>query len=52
MFAKQSPTWAAKEPNCRYEVIHQAGHTAHMDNPEGFDNVLLQFLRNHEHSDS
>ena len=46
VFTKQSPRWAAKEPNCRYEVIADAGHTAHMDNPEGFNKVLLRFLDN------
>lgn len=44
VFHKQSPRWAAKEPNCYYEIIPNAGHTAHMDNPEAFDKLLIDFL--------
>ncbi|WP_052519390.1 alpha/beta fold hydrolase [Archangium violaceum] len=45
VFTKQAPAWAAKEPNCRYKVIPAAGHTAHMDNPDAFNALLLDFLR-------
>lgn len=42
--AKVAPDWAAREPNCRYEVIPNAGHNANQDNPEVFNRVLLTFL--------
>lgn len=45
VFPKQSPSWAAREPNCRYEIIPHAGHTAQMDNPTAFNTVLLDFLQ-------
>ena len=40
-------TWAsaAKEPDCRYEVIPNAGHTALMDNSTAFNTVMLDFLK-------
>jgi pimeloyl-ACP methyl ester carboxylesterase len=47
VFPRQSPVWAAQEPGCRYVVIPDAGHTAHMDNPAAFNTVLLDFLRQH-----
>ncbi len=45
VFHKQSPKWASQEPNCHYEIIPEAGHTAHMDNPVAFNRVLDDFLR-------
>ena len=44
VYAKQAKIWAAKEPNCRYEIIPDAGHTAHMDNPAAFNTILVDFL--------
>lgn len=43
--AKEAPNWAAREPDCRYEVIPDAGHNANQDNPEYFNRILLEFLR-------
>ncbi len=45
VFPRQAPAWAARETNCRYEVIPDAGHTAHMDNPAAFNAILLEFLQ-------
>ncbi|GAB3026761.1 alpha/beta fold hydrolase [Natronobiforma cellulositropha] len=42
--ARDAPAWAAREPNCRYEVIPDAGHNANQDNPDYFNRVLLEFL--------
>jgi pimeloyl-ACP methyl ester carboxylesterase len=42
--AKIAPRWAAREPNCRYEVIPNASHMAMMDNPEVYNRLLLDFL--------
>lgn len=44
IIAKTAPDWAAREPNCRYEVIPEAGHNANQDNPEIFNQALLRFL--------
>ena len=44
---EQAPIWAQREPNCRYIVIPEAGHNAHQDNPEFFNQVLLTFLHQH-----
>jgi 3-oxoadipate enol-lactonase len=45
VYSKQAKAWAAREPNCRYEIIPNAGHTAHMDNPAAFNAMLLDFLK-------
>lgn len=45
--AKASPTWAARDPRCRYEVIPQASHNANQDNPGVFNRLLLEFLGEH-----
>lgn len=45
---KIAPTWAARDPNCRYVVIPEAGHAANLDKPEFFNRLLLDFL--HEHA--
>lgn len=42
--AKGSSAWAKREPNCRYEVIPDAGHNANQDNPAYFNQVLLDFI--------
>jgi 3-oxoadipate enol-lactonase len=42
--SKIAPVWAAREPNCRYQVIPNAGHAANLDNPEVFNSLLLDFL--------
>lgn len=41
----ESPKWEKRQPNCRYEVIPYAGHTAQMDNPEAFNDILIWFLK-------
>lgn len=43
--AKAAPEWAAREPDCHYEVIPGAGHNANQDNPEFFNRLLLDFLK-------
>ncbi|OVE84110.1 alpha/beta fold hydrolase [Natronolimnobius baerhuensis] len=45
--ARDAPAWAAREPNCQYEVIPNAGHNANQDNPTVFNDLLLEFLREH-----
>ncbi|MCE7982642.1 MAG: alpha/beta hydrolase [Caldilinea sp. CFX5] len=47
VFPRESSAWAAREPNCRYEIIPDAEHAAHMDNPAFFTKLLLDFLRQH-----
>ena len=42
--AKIAPKWAAREPNCEYVVIPNASHFAILDNPEFFNQLLLDFL--------
>lgn len=42
--SKAVPDWADREPNCRYEVIPDAGHNANQDNPAVFNRILLTFL--------
>jgi pimeloyl-ACP methyl ester carboxylesterase len=44
----QAPIWAKRDPNCRYEVIPEAGHNANQDNPLVFNNLLQDFL--HEYT--
>ena len=48
VFIKSSPRWAARVPSCVYEVVPNAGHAAHMDNPEAFNALLLRFLSRHD----
>ncbi len=45
--ARTAPAWAAREPQCRYEVIPDASHNANQDNPEFFNRVMLEFLSEH-----
>jgi len=45
--AKIAPRWAIRDPRCRYEVIPNASHNANQDNPEVFNRILLEFLREH-----
>ena len=42
---KIAPVWAAREPDCRYVVIPDARHNANQDNPNFFNRVLVEFLR-------
>ena len=44
---RAAPTWAARDPRCRYEVIREAGHQANQDNPATFNRILLEFLGEH-----
>jgi 3-oxoadipate enol-lactonase len=46
---KDAAAWAEREPRCRYVVISDAGHVANMDNPDGFNSLLLEFLAEVEH---
>lgn len=41
---RRAADWAYRQPNCWYEVIPDAGHTAHMDNAPAFNDALLRFL--------
>lgn len=43
--SRDAPSWAEKEPNCRYEVVPNAGHNANQDNPDFFNRVFLEFLQ-------
>lgn len=45
--ARDAPSWAKREPTCRYEVIPDAGHNANHDNPDWFNRVLVDFLMQH-----
>jgi len=40
-------SWARAEPNCEYVVVPHAGHMANMDNPQAFNQLLLDFLQRH-----
>jgi 3-oxoadipate enol-lactonase len=44
VYPRLAPAWARREPNCVYKIIPDAGHTAHMDNPAAFNEILLDFL--------
>jgi len=41
---KIAPIWAARDLQCQYTVIPNAGHCANQDNPEFFNSVLTDFL--------
>ena len=41
---KIAPAWAAREPNCQYVVIPNARHFAVLDNPDFFNQCLMDFL--------
>lgn len=41
---KIAPLWAAREPNCQYEVIPNSKHFATLDNPEFIVDKLQGFL--------
>lgn len=45
--ARAAPAWAARDPQCRFEVIPDAGHNANQDNAEFFNRVLAEFLTAH-----
>lgn len=36
--------WARTEPCCEYAIVPRAGHMANMDNPQAFNQLLLDFL--------
>jgi pimeloyl-ACP methyl ester carboxylesterase len=40
-----APTWAERDTGGHYVEIPQAGHNAHQDNPDFFNDLLLDFLR-------
>jgi len=44
VYQKESPEWEKRQPNCSYQTVPEAGHTAQMDNPEGFNDILMEFL--------
>ena len=41
---KIAPKWAARLPNCQYEVMRDASHMAPMDQPETFNRLVMEFL--------
>jgi pimeloyl-ACP methyl ester carboxylesterase len=41
----ESEAMVARLPNARLEQIAQAGHMANLENPDGFNEVLLAFVR-------
>jgi pimeloyl-ACP methyl ester carboxylesterase len=41
---KIAPAWAKRAPNCQYVVIPHARHFAVLDNPQFFNQCLMQFL--------
>jgi 3-oxoadipate enol-lactonase len=41
---KIAPLWAAREPDCRYEVISNASHFVPLDQPEIFTRLVMEFL--------
>ncbi|QVQ50868.1 alpha/beta hydrolase [Spiractinospora alimapuensis] len=45
--AASTPQWAARDTHARYEVIPNAGHNANQDNPEAFNELLVDFLTEH-----
>ncbi len=45
IFPRASKKWAKKENLCQYTTIPGAGHTAQLDNPEGFNSVLMEFIK-------
>lgn len=47
IFPKSAPDWAAKEVHCTYKAIPDAGHCANQDNPDTFNTILLDFLKEH-----
>lgn len=46
--AQTMDTWAANAPEHWYRLIPGAGHGANHDNPEAFNEVLLNFLRSRQ----
>jgi len=40
-------TWARAEPHCEYAIVPRARHVANMDNPQAFNELLLDFLQRH-----
>lgn len=44
VYLKESPEWEKRQPNCRYVIVPEAGHTSQMDNPEGLNDILIEFL--------
>lgn len=45
--ARTAPAWAAREKLCHYRVVPNASHNANQDNPEFFNQVMLDFLAEH-----
>lgn len=45
IFPKSSRAWAARQPRAQQTAIPNAGHTAHQDNPETSNSILIDFLR-------
>jgi Predicted hydrolases or acyltransferases (alpha/beta hydrolase superfamily) len=41
---KCAPVWASREPLCEFHWIEDAGHCAHMDRPQEFCRLMLEFL--------
>jgi 3-oxoadipate enol-lactonase len=43
--ARDAGKWAAREANCTFAIIPNAGHCSNQDNPAFFNKVLLDFLK-------
>jgi pimeloyl-ACP methyl ester carboxylesterase len=41
---KCAPIWAKREPQCEFHMLKNAGHCAHMDRPEEFNRLLVEYL--------
>lgn len=50
MTALTAPHWLRRDPDIRYEVIPDAGHQAHQDQPEVFNQLLVAFLQGRQHT--
>lgn len=44
LIKRYASIWAAREGACKYKIIPNAGHNAHQDNPEFFNQLLQNFL--------
>jgi pimeloyl-ACP methyl ester carboxylesterase len=44
MVVRMMQAWATRSPNVRLEVVSDAGHLPHNDNPASFNAVLRAFL--------
>jgi 3-oxoadipate enol-lactonase len=47
LVAKLIHAWAARERRARLAVVERAGHLANLENPDRFNEILLEFLYEH-----